>query len=336
MPERAAPSRYARFAAEQLALDERVDARAAYATFQRCHPPPRALAAPRRAWSGGAALSRAAMSALAAVAAVTLGFATVPPLRVVAAGLLERSPLTRVVAVLQTPGGAAGGSVLQELAAVSRAEREVRRSAAPLMPSVAAASRRSGFRLRVPTDVPAEIRTQQRVYVQPTLVHLTYRLEAARARSRNLTLPRSLAGASVAVDLCPCPQVRYGEGRVRDRLAGFGQPTVVVAEAHAPQVTVRGATLARIAAWLATEPSLPPALAAQVRALGDPLVALPLPVRVDREHAQRVTVDGVQGYGITSFFNRSSYVVWVKDDIVYAVGGTYPLERMLAVANSLR
>jgi hypothetical protein len=29
-------------------------------------------------------------------------------------------------------------------------------------------------------------------------------------------------------------------------------------------------------------------------------------------------------------------VVWQKDGLVYAVGGTYPRERVLAIANSLR
>jgi RNA polymerase sigma factor (sigma-70 family) len=275
--------------------------------------------------------------ALAVTLVFVLAIVAAPPLRAVAASLIERLQVGRIVTVLITPGGASPDeNVFAELYRLTRSDVHVRRTAAPLARSVEEASRRAGFRVRTPAVVPDELRAEQSAYVQPLGMDATFRFDRERARASGLELPRSLDGATVALAVGPWVGVRYGHGTVRDRLPGMGSPTVVVSEIAAPVLTVRGATLAQIASWFATQPSVPHHLAADVRALTDPLVAMPLPLRIDRERAARVAVDGVTGYAVTSFFNGSSYVVWVKGGIVYAVGGTYPLDRVLAIANSLR
>lgn len=273
--------------------------------------------------------------ALAATLAAVLAIIVFPPARSYAGTLVERLRVAAIVTVLE-PHFSNRVSPLAELARISVVDVQDRRTAAPLLPSISEASRRSGFHVRVPATVPDEIRSLRSAYIQPLSVRYAFRLDAVRARRRGLALPRSLRGATVTVSIGAFVQVRYGVGRVRDRLPGTGQPTVVVNQLAAPVVTVRGTTLARLASWYAAQPSVDRAVSAQVRALTDPLVALPLPVRIDRERATRVPVDGVTGFAVTSLFNGSSYVVWVKDGIVYAVGGSYPLERVLAIADSLR
>ncbi len=56
---------------------------------------------------------------------------------------------------------------------------------------------------------------------------------------------------------------------------------------------------------------------------------------VDRETAQSVTVQGVQGLGILDNTGLGSGIVWQRDGMIYAVAGAMPAADVLAVANSL-
>jgi hypothetical protein len=112
----------------------------------------------------------------------------------------------------------------------------------------------------------------------------------------------------------------------------------VISEVATPVVVVTHTTAGRIANWIARDRTIPNGLDDVLRGLSDPFVALPLPKPFDRRFprrgAQHVQVDGVEG--IAASGGGSSYVAWIKHGVVYVAGGRDTLDRVLAVANSLR
>jgi RNA polymerase sigma factor (sigma-70 family) len=196
------------------------------------------------------------------------------------------------------------------------------------------ATARTGYHVRVPVVVPDELRGAGNAYVAAPS-SWTLQFDAATARSNGLHLPRSLEGATITSSLGSQIEIRYGHGTVY-RIGPFGAPVVIVYEIPVPALAVRGATLGAIARWFASEPTVPAGAVRQLRSFDDPLPSIPVPVRIDRDRAKHVTVDGTDGLAITMPLAQSSGVVWEKDGVVYAVGGTYSLDRVLEIANSLR
>ena len=79
-----------------------------------------------------------------------------------------------------------------------------------------------------------------------------------------------------------------------------------------------------------------PALAAQIRAIGDPATTLPIPIPVGQAAAKNVKVHGVTGLFIGDSTGLGSGVLWQQNGLVYVVGGTLTEAETLAVANSLK
>jgi hypothetical protein len=111
---------------------------------------------------------------------------------------------------------------------------------------------------------------------------------------------------------------------------------VVVGIAKAPTVGSDGATVAEIQAYLLSQPSVSPALAAQIRAIGDPATTLPIPIPVGQAAAKNVSVHGVTGLFIGDSTGLGSGVLWQQNGLVYIVGGTLTEAQTLVVANSLK
>jgi len=79
-----------------------------------------------------------------------------------------------------------------------------------------------------------------------------------------------------------------------------------------------------------------PALAAQIRAIGDPASTLPVPIPVGVAQAKNVSVHGTTGLFVGDSTGLGSGVIWVQNGLVYVVGGTLTESEVLAVANSLK
>jgi hypothetical protein len=109
-----------------------------------------------------------------------------------------------------------------------------------------------------------------------------------------------------------------------------------VAEAAQPRITSTGATAKEIEDYLLEQPGVSPQLAAEIKAIGDPTTALPIPVPVERATAQAVQVQGVSGLAVGDNTGLGSGVIWEKDGVVYGVAGALPESQILAIANSLQ
>src|ERR671933_33338 len=113
-------------------------------------------------------------------------------------------------------------------------------------------------------------------------------------------------------------------------------PSLVVAEAAQPRITSTGATAREIEDYLLAQPGVSPQLAAEIKAIGDPTTALPIPVPVERATAQTVQVQGTSGLAVGDNTGIGSGVIWEKDGVVYGVAGALPESQILAIANSLQ
>jgi RNA polymerase sigma factor (sigma-70 family) len=277
--------------------------------------------------------------ALAATLACVLAIVASPAVRSYATSLLEELRPARLVAQAVRPHARSGvdeiHAYLGPFATYHWNGRSASPPRGPLVASLAEAERWTRFRVRVPALVPDALAARRRAYVMPG-GSWTYRFDAARAARHGAHLPRSLDGATLTAAFGTYSELRYGDGRVRDAIPGLSKPVLVVFQTSAPVVTVRGATLASIARWLETDRGVPPGAAAGVRRFADPLLSIPVPIRADRDRATEVVVQGTPGIAVSTLFGASTVVVWQKDGLVYAVGGTYPREHVLAIANSLR
>jgi len=217
--------------------------------------------------------------------------------------------------------------------------------------SRADAAREAGFALRLPSGVPAALASRVE-YAVTGPARTTFTFEAAKARawarSRGVApapLPPGLDGARYTVTLRPVVLVTYGSRPRRavgphrrssaERGARLGDFFSVM-QGPVPTVAARGASLETLVRWFAAQPGVPPRLAAEVRAIGDPTQTLPIPVRFDKQTASRVRVDGVEGLVIGDETGIGSAVVWTKGGRIYAAGGTLPQSRVLALADTLR
>ena len=249
---------------------------------------------------------------------VLLTLAALPPVRAFATDVARRLHFVPFVRTPFRPGGTLFiGSDLHRLtASTSRTEL----------------TREPGFRVRIPAQLDAPLRSTQRVDVAPFRLHATYRLDSARARAAGMTLPPDLDGATIDVAFGPWIEVDSGYDPART-----DRPVVTVSQVATPVVVVRHTTARRIADWIAHDRTVPKGLDDVLRGLSDPFVALPLPKPFDRRFprrgAQRVHVDGVEG--IAASGEGSSYVAWIKHGVVYVAGGRDALDHVLAIANSL-
>ena len=202
----------------------------------------------------------------------------------------------------------------------------------------------AGFALRLPATLPQGI-PHEAHYDVTQRAHTTFTFSEAKAaawaREHKVALhplPAKLSGTTYSATLQPVAIVTYGtqpRGRRGDRGARRGNFLAVV-QATLPTVTTDGASLQTLAQWFAAQPGIPPHLAAQVRAIGDPSQTLPIPVRFDKQSATQVDVDGVRGLAIGDETGIGSAVAWTKNGKLYAVGGTLAQSALLAVANDLR
>ncbi|MHB8631821.1 MAG: hypothetical protein ACYC9W_07830, partial [Candidatus Limnocylindria bacterium] len=138
-----------------------------------------------------------------------------------------------------------------------------------------------------------------------------------------------LDGSTLLLTGGPVILITYGTG-------GHDGRAVFVAVAKAPTVASDGASVAEIQAYLLSQPSVSPALAAQIRAIGDPASTLPIPIPIGQATAKSVSVHGTSGLFVGDSTGLGSGVLWQQNGLVYAVGGTLTEAETIAIANSLR
>ena len=200
--------------------------------------------------------------------------------------------------------------------------------------SLAAATVETGLPA-ISVTVPASVTATAQYGVVPRTT-ATFVFDAALARASAAAIgrtappmPAKLDGSTLVLTGGPALLVTYGS-------ENQGTGALVAGVAKAPTVGSDGASVAEIQAYLLSQPSVSPALAAQIRAMGDPASTLPVPIPVGQAAAKSVSVHGVTGLFIGDSTGLGSAVLWQQNGFVYIVGGTLTEAETLAAANSLK
>ncbi|HEY8298250.1 MAG TPA: hypothetical protein VIG32_09530 [Candidatus Baltobacteraceae bacterium] len=217
--------------------------------------------------------------------------------------------------------------------------REVVRPRHIRLASLAAAKSHVDFAVLRPQNVPGSL-SRPRSYDVQTPGEFTFTFSAKKARAyaarqhrRLPAMPANLDGTTVRVALGSVVVATYGtHARGTRRI----EPFLTFVQARAPRVTSTGATLPALESYVLAMPGIAPQLASQIRALGDLSQTLPIPIRPDKQTAQRITVGGAPGLAIGDNTGLGAGVVWEKNGIVYGVAGTLSEDDVLAFANGLR
>ncbi|HEY4845396.1 MAG TPA: hypothetical protein VII89_06850 [Candidatus Dormibacteraeota bacterium] len=143
-------------------------------------------------------------------------------------------------------------------------------------------------------------------------------------------MPSSIDGSTLVVNAGPALVEVWGlSGNTSQAQA----PTLVIAQTRVPTVDSTGASAADLETYLLSQPGVPPDIAAQVRAIKDPTSTLPLPIPKGLATTEPVQVNGVSGLLIKAVIGAG--VVWVKNGVIYAVGGQLTPDQVLAIATTL-
>jgi hypothetical protein len=200
--------------------------------------------------------------------------------------------------------------------------------------SLAAATAETGLPA-VSVTVPASVTGSTQYGVVPrTTATFVFDASLARASAAAIgrtapPMPAKLDGSTLVFTGGPALLVTYGE-------MNHAGSTLVVGVAKAPTASSDRASVSEIQAYLLAQPSVSPALAAQIRAISDPSTTLPIPIPVGQAAAKNVRVHGVTGLFIGDSTGLGSGVLWQQNGLVYVVGGTLTEAETIAAANSLR
>jgi hypothetical protein len=197
--------------------------------------------------------------------------------------------------------------------------------------SVSAAQKYVAFPLREPGTLPSGFGTVHSYFVfSPGALSLTFNAARAQAFARRShetlpPMPASLNGTTVMLRSGDVFNAHYETGK-------SGRFFELI-EMQAPRVTSTGASLQTLKRYVLAMPKISPALASQIRALGEN--SIPVPVNIEKQYAQHVSVDGVQGLAIGDNTGLGAGVLWQKGGIMYVVGGPLSMADVLTVANGL-
>jgi hypothetical protein len=185
--------------------------------------------------------------------------------------------------------------------------------------TLAQASAAAGFPVSLPARLPAGVGPVQQFYVQPR-VSATVTFNSAAG---------SLDGSTLTLDAGPAVLAEYGSANSTDA------PTLGVATMPRPTAISTGASLAQVEAFLLAQPGIPPALAEEIRLIGDLKTALPVPVP-SRASVQSVQVAGWPGVLIAASSDVASAVVWEDGHgMLHFIAGILDPHDVLNVANQL-
>jgi hypothetical protein len=192
---------------------------------------------------------------------------------------------------------------------------------APTHPAstLAQATSAAGFPVPLPAHLPVGVGAVQQYTVQPR-VSATVTFNSAAG---------SLDGSSLTLDAGPVVVAQYGG------TTGTDVPTLAVATMPRPTGLSTGASLAQIEAFLLGQPGIPPALAEEVRLLGDLRTTLPVPVPSGAA-VRSVQIAGWPGVLLADSSDAAAAVVWEDGrGMLHVVAGILDTHDVLNVANQL-
>jgi hypothetical protein len=214
----------------------------------------------------------------------------------------------------------------------------IRVTTQPVLQSVTdaqAAATASHLQIRQPSHLPASVTGPGAFAIvsqgSGSFTFSAAKAEAAAQRQGKALppMPANIDGSTLYLTVGPAVVESFGVG------AGQQLPSLLIAQARVPRVQSTGVSVRQLEDYLLSQPGISPTLAAQIRAIGDPSQTLPIPIPAGLATSHSVTVQGTQGLAVGDSSGLGSAVIWVKDGVVYAVGGTLTENQVLQVANSL-
>jgi hypothetical protein len=264
----------------------------------------------------------AAAIVVAGTAAATTTLSTVFAPTHVAPLPLDRGDLRALVSFMGVGDGHILGGFPAASGSVTKSFGTIRWSSsgpAQRVATLAAASRAAGFVVSLPSRLPAGVGTPQGFTVQPR-VEVTVSFDA--------TDPK-VGGGSATLAAGPAVLVEYGSAGAR------GLPSLGVLTFPRPTAVSSGATTNQIEAFLLSQPGVPPALAEELRLLGDLGTTLPVPVPPGTA-ARSVQVGTFPGVLVSDPSNAASGVVWEDaHGMLHVVAGLLDRQDVLNVADQL-
>lgn len=206
-----------------------------------------------------------------------------------------------------------------------------------------AAAQLAGFMPLAPAALPAGVPAQVR-YSAAAEAKATFQFDEAKARAAaarvNATLPPmppSIAATTLTLTGGPAVIQQYGGTRDADAASlSAAAPRLVIIQSKAPVVTSNGASVDELRDYALKQPGISPALAAQIRAIGDPVRTLLVPIGADLKDAKLVSVRGTQGYFVGDATGLGSAIVWLERGYVFEVLGSLKEAELVSLVNGLR
>jgi hypothetical protein len=205
-----------------------------------------------------------------------------------------------------------------------------------LVSDASSAAAHSGLPVLMPASLPNGVSGSPSFGVVPHATgSLAFDAERLRASAANNgvhlnPMPSRINGSKLVVNGGPALIEAWG---LSANPSEAQVPTLVIAQTRVPTVDSTGATAAELENYLLSQPGVPPDVAAQIKAIRDPSTTLPIPIPKGFATTEQVQVNGVSGLLIKAVLGAG--VVWVKNGVIYAVGGQLTPDQVLAIATSL-
>jgi hypothetical protein len=241
---------------------------------------------------------------------------------------------SQLATVQVSPSDFASGNVLLDYGAVKWLPEAPKLQQ---LTNAAAAQTQSGLPVLMPASLPKGVSGQVSFgVVSHATGSLTFDAERLRASAaskgvRVNPMPSSINGSTLIVNGGPGLVEVWG---LTANAAEAQAPTLVIAQTRIPTVDSTGATTTQLEDYLLSQPGVPPDIAAQIRAIKDPSTTLPIPIPKGLATTEPVQVNGTAAVLIKVALGAG--VVWVKNGVIYAVGGQLTPDQVLAIATSLR
>jgi len=112
-------------------------------------------------------------------------------------------------------------------------------------------------------------------------------------------------------------------------------PQVLIVQMKAPTLFSSGPTVAQFEEALLSMPGMPPSLASQIRALGNPSSTLPIPIPTSLASSHAASINGAPGLVVGDTTGIASAVIWQSHGLLYGVAGSLTDRQVVDMARSM-
>lgn len=212
--------------------------------------------------------------------------------------------------------------------------------------AVDAAAAAEGMQAPVVKTLPDGVSTNITYGAMPK-AQAVFTFSAERARSSAAAhgkplpaLPAGMDGAQLTVTVGPAVGEIYGDLNQRPGSDPnvINLPRLIVVKSASPKVTSTQVSVQQMESYILAQPGISPQLAKAIKAIKNPdrTLVIPLPVEFATSTTVHLSKQGVDAVALGDNTGVGSGVVWMKNGIVYAVGGSIPLTQAEDIANNLQ